>query len=383
MTAGNPYIPRTISRTAIDMASWMPVVSVTGPRQSGKSTLVRKIFDNYSYVNLEDMQIRTMARTDPVGFLMAHPAPLVIDEAQLVPELFSQVQVLSDEQGEPGQYVLSGSQNFLLLKRISQSLAGRVGLVRLLPLSYAEVKASRPVSLDQFVFRGGYPRLYNVDMPSRVFFENYVSTYIERDVAGYLDVRNIVSFERLLRLCAHNAGNLLNITRLASDVSVAQDTVRSWLSILESSYIIFQLPPYYANVRKRLTKTPKLYFHDTGLLCYLLGIQSQEELLASSHFGAVFENFVISETVKHHLNVGEKLHLFFYRDDSKMEVDLVDATNPSSTKLAEIKSSQTYRDQFARHLVAVGDMLGVPEDRRCVVSRAAGSFDAGGGGAVS
>ncbi len=370
------YIPRLMGQTAHDIATWLPIVSVTGPRQSGKSTLVRKIFEGYSYVNLEDAQVRAMANVDPVGFLAAHPAPLIVDEAQLVPELFPQIQAVSDEIGREGNYVLSGSQNFLLLKRISESLAGRVGIVRLLPLSFFEVHAVRKISYEQFLFRGGYPRLYNVKIPERVFYDSYVSTYIERDVADYLDVRNISAFRRFLSLCAQNVGSLLNVTRLASDVGIAQDTVRSWLSILESSYIVFRLQPYFTNLRKRITKTPKLYFYDTGLLCYLLGIDSQEQMITSPYYGAIFENFVVEEAAKRYLNSGREPRLFFYRDDSKVEVDLVDATNACSIELLEIKSSQTFRSEFGRHLVRVGDALNIPAKRRIVVSRASGSFSA-------
>ena len=356
------------------MAGWLPVVSVTGPRQSGKSTLVRNAFADYSYVNLEDVQTRAAAQIDPVGFIASHPAPLVIDEAQLAPDLFSQIQVVSDKTGAPGQYVLSGSQNFLLLKRISQSLAGRVGIVRLLPLSYAEVHESRDITVDQFMFRGGYPRLYDIDIPEHIFFDGYVSTYVERDVAGYLDVRNVDAFELLLRLCAQNAGSLFNISRLSSDLSVAKDTVRSWLSILESSYVIFRLQPHHANLRKRLTKTPKLYFYDTGLLCYLLRISSVEELLQSPYLGMVFENLVVSETLKRHLNAGKKPELSFYRDDSRIEVDLIDSTDASSIELVEIKSSQTYRSSFSRHLTKVGDMLEIARGNRHVVARVESEF---------
>jgi len=374
MPGWSGLIPREITQTALDMAGWLPVVSVTGPRQSGKSTLVRNAFADYSYVNLEDVQTRAAAQIDPVGFIASHPAPLVIDEAQLAPDLFSQIQVVSDKTGAPGQYVLSGSQNFLLLKRISQSLAGRVGIVRLLPLSYAEVHESRDITVDQFMFRGGYPRLYDIDIPEHIFFDGYVSTYVERDVAGYLDVRNVDAFELLLRLCAQNAGSLFNISRLSSDLSVAKDTVRSWLSILESSYVIFRLQPHHANLRKRLTKTPKLYFYDTGLLCYLLRISSVEELLQSPYLGMVFENLVVSETLKRHLNAGKKPELSFYRDDSRIEVDLIDSTDASSIELVEIKSSQTYRSSFSRHLTKVGDMLEIARGNRHVVARVESEF---------
>ena len=377
-------IPRKLADKVRQLTGWFPVVSVTGPRQSGKSTLVREVFPDFDYLNLEDPQLRTAALNDPVGFIRNRPGRLIIDEAQYAPDLFSMIQVVSDERNEPGQYVLSGSQNFLLLKRITQSLAGRVGILRLLPLSYGEAAEAEPgLTADEFMFRGGYPRLHATGMPADVFFDAYVSTYIERDAGDYLDVRNLDAFRKFLSLCAFNAGNLVNYTKLANGVDVSASTVRSWLSILESSYIAFELMPYHANARKRLTKTPKLYFHDTGLLCYLLGISSLVELLVSPYLGMVFENFIVAETLKQHFNEGKTPNLFFYRDDSKVEVDLIDATSPNRLELIEIKSGQTYRDRFARHLSTVGEMLDVPETDRYVVARIADSFQARGAQIVS
>ena len=377
-------IPRKLADKARQLAGWFPVVSVTGPRQSGKSTLVREVFPDFDYLNLEDPQLRTAALDDPVGFIRSRPGKLIIDEAQYAPDLFSMIQVVSDERNEPGQYVLSGSQNFLLLKRITQSLAGRVGILRLLPLSYGEALAAEPgLTADGFMFSGGYPRLHATGMPAEVFFDAYVSTYIERDAGDYLDVRNLDAFRKFLGLCALNAGNLVNYAKLADGVEVSASTVRSWLSILESSYIAFELMPYHTNARKRLTKTPKLYFHDTGLLCHLLGIGSLAELLVSPHLGMVFENLVVAETLKRHFNEGRTPGLFFYRDDSKVEVDLVDATDPSRPELVEIKSGQTYRDRFAKHLGMVGEMLGVPEADRYVVARIVDSFQARGARVMS
>ena len=322
-------IPRDMAGLLKDMARWFPVVSVTGPRQSGKSTLVRSVFPDYAYVNLEDPQQGRRALEDPVGFIRNASSPLIIDEAQRAPELFSMVQVVSDERGTPGQFVLSGSQNFLLLKGISQSLAGRVGLLKLLPLSFAELaSAGGGPSADEFMVKGGYPRLYDIDIPLRIYYEGYVDTYLERDIAGYLDVRNMASFRTFLALCAQNVGNLLNIARLASDAGVSAATARAWLSMLESSYVIYLLQPYHANTRKRLTKTSKLYFHDTGLLCHLLRLDSLELLLASETLGPVFENLVVAETAKRYLNQGKMPDLCFYRDDSKIEVDLIDLTDP-------------------------------------------------------
>ena len=372
-------ITRSLSEEIRRMASWFPVVSVTGPRQSGKSTIVKSVFPEYTYVNLEDPLLRNAALDDPVGFIRNRPEHLIVDEAQYVPDLFSMIQVVSDERGATGQYILSGSQNFLLMKRITQSLAGRVGILRLLPLSYAEVLAhDETVDADAFMFRGGFPRLYASNIPVGTFFTSYINTYIERDVSDYLDVRNLVGFRKFLELCALNAGNLTNYANIARDADVDARTAKAWLSILESSYVTFELMPYFANQSKRLIKTPKLYFYDTGLLCNLLGITSVEKLLLSPHLGAVFENLVVAETLKAHLNRNEEPRLFFYRDENKIEVDLMDFTDADNPRLVEIKSGQMYRDSYARHLTIVGDALGIERERRYVVARVESSYEAKG-----
>ena len=372
-------IPRNMASRALQLSNWFPVVSVTGPRQSGKSTLVREVFSDYTYVNLENPQTRQQALSDPVGFIRNRPNRLVIDEVQLAPELFSMIQVASDESNEPGQYVLSGSQNFLLLKQITQSLAGRVGLLKLLPLSFLEARAGDGnLTSDSFMLRGGYPRLYDVDIPAETFYSAYIETYVERDVRDHLGVKNLSSYRTLLGLCAQCAGSLINVSRLSSDAGVSRESLNSWLSMLESSYIVFRLRPYHANLRKRLTKTPKLYFYDTGLLCYLLRIRTLSQLLTSPYLGVVFENFVVEERMKTHLNAGREPDLYFYRDENKAEVDLVDLTDPDRAFLAEIKSSQTYRSSFTRYLHAVGDEIGIPRERRFVVERAEGNFEADG-----
>ncbi|WP_226847296.1 ATP-binding protein [Bifidobacterium lemurum] len=382
--AGGAMIPRILADRAKQLSEWFPVVSVTGPRQSGKTTLVRSVFKDYEYLNLEDPQLRTAALEDPVGFIRNRSGKLVLDEVQYVPDLFSMIQVVSDERGAVGQYVLSGSQNFLLLDSITQSLAGRVGLLKLLPLSYGETLRDSPsLSSDDFMLRGGYPRLYDTGMPYDVFFDNYINTYIERDVGEYLDVRNLTAFRRFLGLCALNAGNLVNYSKLANELEVAAATVRSWTSVLESSYITFSLMPYAANIRKRLTKTPKLYFYDTGLLCHLLGYDALEDLLVSPHLGMVFENLIIAETMKRYLNQGREPRLMFYRDDSKVEVDLLDYTDMRHPRLVEIKSGQTYHDRFAKSVGTVGAQLGIPEDERYVVIRVADSFQSKGVHVVS
>lgn len=336
---------------------------------------MKHAFPEYSYVNLENPQTRREATDDPVGFIRQRPTRLIIDEAQYAPDLFSMIQVVSDEHGEAGQYILSGSQNFLLLKNIKQSLAGRVGLLKLLPLSYAETSTSGiTITADEFTMRGGYPRPYDNGMPLDLFFANYIDTYIERDVSDYLDVRNITDFRKFLELCALTAGGLVNYTNIAKEAGIDARTVKNWISILESSYIAFQLQPYFTNARKRLAKTPKLYFYDTGLLCYLLGIRNVNDMVSHPHFGDIFENLIIAETLKYHYNAGRNPRLFFYRDDNKIEVDLLDFSDPNKRMLIEIKSGQTYHDRFARHLGVVGEILGVPQKQQNVVCRVEHSY---------
>lgn len=368
-------IPRHLEARLHAMAQWFPIVSVTGPRQSGKSTLVKSAFPDFEYTNLENPQLRKSAYDDPIGFLNSHPQPLIIDEAQNAPDIFSMLQVVSDERNTNGQYVLSGSQNFLLLKRISQSLAGRVGMVKLLPFSYSEaLQHNSLLTLDEFTLSGGYPRMITESIPSDVYFSAYVDTYVERDVSDYLDVRNLAGFRKFVQLCALSASNLINYSHLAKEADISYNTAKSWLSILESSYITFQLMPYSPNERKRVTKTPKIYFYDTGLLCYFMGIRTVADLIVHPKFGAIFENLIVVETMKKYLNAAKRPELYFYRDDSKIEVDLIDLTEPSQPKLIEMKSSETYRERFAAQLEKVADILGLPQPELCVVSRVENSY---------
>lgn len=363
-------ISRDIAPILRQYASWFPVVSVTGPRQSGKSMLVQSVFSEYSYVNLELPGERAAANADPLGFIRTHPAPLIIDEAQLAPELFNVIQVESDRVGTPGQFVLSGSQNFILKKQISQSLAGRVGMLTLLPLSYRELAASNSdFSFDEYLYRSGYPRLYNVDIPEHVYYSNYVSTYLDRDVSGLIKAPSLSQFNLFLRVAASNAAQLVNLTSMASDVGVTVNTLKSWLSILEQSYVVFLLQPYHANLRKRLVKTPKLYFFDTGLLCHLLSSGGVMDMERSSTLGPVFENAVIAERYKQHLNAGRNPELYFYRDSNGVEVDLLDMTDAAAPSMFEIKFSRTFRNGFMRHLDSVGGLLQVDRKNRGVIMR--------------
>lgn len=330
--------------------------------------MVREQFPGFTYLNLEDPTLRTLATEDPTGFIRDRGSALIIDEAQYAPELFSSLQVISDERGTPGQYVLSGSQNFLLMEKISQSLAGRVGITHLLPFSFREALTARPdMSIEEFMVRGGYPRLYQVDMPPEIYYQNYLRTYVERDVTQLLNVQNAEAFQKMMKLLALNAGNLINYTGLARELGVAFATVKNWVSILESSFIVFALRPFHTNSRKTLTKTPKLYFYDTGLLCHLLGLHTKTDLVSSPALGAVMENLIVAETAKCYHHQGVAPELYFYRDDSKIEVDLLDMTH--EPRAVEIKSSVTFRSRHGKNLATVGSQLDIDPAQRWVVYR--------------
>ena len=368
-------IQRALGEYLLRLAEWYPVVSVTGPRQSGKSTLVQAAFSDYRYINLEDPSVRARAVADPTGFVLTLPNRVIIDEAQYAPELFSAIQARADERKSSGQFILSGSQNFLLLKSIKQSLAGRVGIAHLLPLSFREIRSSEENAQPwHAMVRGSYPALHASNVPTDVFYENYLNTYVSRDVVGFLDVRNERDFRRFLTACATRAGNLLNFADLSRDVGVSVPTIRSWMSILESSFVIRTLEPYYANISKRLAKTPKIYFYDTGLLCYLLGLSDAIALAESPYAGAVFEDYVISEELKRKFNGLKRPQTYYYRDDSKIEIDMIDMTNAARPLLCEIKSGRTYRPNFARNLAPVSESLGFQDSDLRVVYGGDGSF---------
>lgn len=371
-------IQRNIKKQLKELAQQFPIVSVTGPRQSGKTTLIKQTFKNYKYINLEEPATQAKAKSDPTEFLRSFDSPVIIDEAQYVPYIFSSVQVLSDEKEKPGQFILSGSQNFLLLKNINQSLAGRVGILTLLTLDYNEYKSwNNKANYVDFMINGGYPRIYNSKISSNKFYKSYLKTYIKKDVEGYLDVRNSLSFEAFVKILATRSGQLLNYSSLAKEVSISLNTVKSWISILCSSNICFLLHPYYKNINKRLTKTPKIYFTDTGLLSYLLGVFNANEYQQSNFKGAIFENFIISETLKHYYNCDEDFDLFFYRDDEKTEVDLLDLSKSANINLCEIKSSSLYNAKFTRPLKKVSSYLNIPLQNSCIVYGGQGNFKDG------
>ena len=370
-------IKREIADKALALSKQFPVVSITGPRQSGKSTLAKRLFPDYSYVSLEDADWRAFAQDDPRAFLARFGRRTVIDEAQRVPSLFSYVQGVVDETGEPGQFIVSGSQNFLLMEAIDQSLAGRAAILNLLPFSFFELREAgvQPVGLNEWLFSGGYPRIYDKHIDPADFYPSYIQTYIDRDVRQMSRVEKLAEFERLLALCAARNADMLNIESLSRDCGVAINTVKGWLSVLESSFLVHRLYPYYRNLGKRLVKTPKLYLRDTGLVCSLVGVESADELYLSATRGALFETAVIEEISKAYYARGRKPKLFFWRDSSGREIDVVVEKGSRPCWAIEVKSSSTYSPKFFKNLDAVCDGFEVPLERRVVVYAGSETFE--------
>jgi len=365
-------VQRTIVDSIIELLGKYPVVALTGPRQSGKTTLLKNAFPNYKYVSLEKPDVREFATKDPNAFLKQYSENVIIDEAQRVPSLFSYIQTIVDDSGKMGQFILSGSQNFQLMQSITQSLAGRVALFQLLPLDFQELKSENILEVDPLsaLIKGFYPAIYDRNIEPSTFYYNYVQTYVQRDVSELIELKNISLFKKFLRLLASRVGQLVNYNSLANDCGVSQPTIKSWITALESSYLVFTLQPYFENIGKRLIKTPKIYFYDTGLLSYLLGIKRAEDLLTHSLKGNLFENMMIAEYVKrmYHSNL---LHdIWFWRDVAGNEIDMLYLDN-GKFHLFEIKSSETILNEqfkglayfetthpsatFAKHLVYAGN----------------------------
>ena len=335
-------IERLLQPRLLDLATRYPVLTLTGPRQSGKTTLSRMAFPALPYVSLETPAQRELAEEDPVGFFARYGGGAVIDEVQRVPPIFSYLQGLVDEDPRPGRFVLTGSQNLALVDAFSQSLAGRTTLTELLPLSLEEIRRfpHPPGDLDTLLWQGGYPRIYERGLPAAEWLADYTATYVERDVRSLLNVGDLLLFQTFLRLCAGRTGQLLNLSSLANDCGISQPTARAWLSVLEASYIVFRLPPFFANLGKRLIKTPKLYFYDAGLAASLLNIESRQQLATHPLRGNLFESWVVAEIAKAHLHRGHRPRLSYYRDRSQVEIDLV-LEKGADVVLVEIKSART------------------------------------------
>jgi predicted AAA+ superfamily ATPase len=336
-------IPRTATSTLHRLAKGFPVIALTGPRQSGKTTLAKAAFADKPYVSLENPDEREFAELDPRRFLQRFTEGAILDEAQRCPALLSWVQGLVDERGRMGDFILTGSAQFDLMSGVTQSLAGRVGRVELLPLSAGELAGvdRQPRSLEAMLWQGGYPALYDRDLSPSDWFSNYVATYVERDVRQLIAIRDLTQFQRFVRMCAARSSQMLNLTALGADCGVSAVTARDWLSVLEASYLVMRLPPYHRNFGKRLVKTPKLYFLDVGLMAWLLGIRDAASIETHASRGALFETWVVSELVKQRFHAGQPADLYFWRDHVGHEVDVLYET-PQGLQAIEIKSGSTF-----------------------------------------
>jgi uncharacterized protein len=376
-------ISRQLSEKAKQLFQQFPSLMITGPRQSGKTTLIKSLFSELPYVSLEEPDVRQRALEDPRSFLKNYPNGAILDEVQRVPNLFSYLQSIIDSNADC-HFVLSGSQHFLLMEQVSQSLAGRVAILQLLPLSLSEMKNANLLlsTIEETLFFGGYPRIFNQQISPYDFHTSYLQTYVERDVRQLRQVSDLDLFVRFIKMCAGRIGQLLNIHSLASDVGISTPTAQAWLSVLQTSHIIFLLQPHFKNFNKRLVKTPKLYFNDTGLACNLLGLEKPEQLI--SHFlrGGLFENLIILELLKNRYNQGKKSNLYFWRDNHGHEIDCL-IENVDRFKAIEIKSSQTTNAAFFDGLSFWKQLTGDETESSLVVFGGDGSIQASKGDYVS
>lgn len=336
-------INRIISTKIKKTSKVSPIIGIIGPRQSGKTTLSREIFPKYKYVNLEQPDIRRFAQTDPKAFLTQYDNHVILDEIQRVPELFSYLQVKTDNDKKMGQYILTGSQHFLMIQSITQSLAGRISIFNLYPLSYEELQSSKKQKNDIYtqIFYGGYPRLYESEISPSTWLNNYIQTYIDRDVSLISQITNLKTFEIFLHVIAGRTGQILNLSSLSNELGISHNTVKSWINLLETSGIVYLLQPFYSNISKRLIKSPKIYFIDTGLVCRLLGIENPKQLITHPLYGSIFETHIVIEYLKFYLNRGLSPNIYFWRDKNGLEADLYKNIHQYKSDIFEIKSSQT------------------------------------------
>jgi len=343
-------ISRKLTTHIKKMLEKFPVVSVTGPRQSGKTTLLKNAFPDYKYFNLERLDHREMIISDPIGFLKSTGTKVIFDEAQNIPELFSYIQVISDERDITGQYILSGSQSFLLNNQIAQSLAGRVSVNHLLPFDITELEGLINLDINQIILNGFYPRIYDKHIEPADFYPSYLETYIQRDIRTLKAIENLNAFSRFLGLCAGRIGQVLNLSSLANDAGIAVNTAKSWLSLLEASFIVYQLQPYYKNFNKRLIKSPKLYFYDTGLACSLLKLTDPEMIYTHYLYGSLFENLVITEILKSQYHSGKRPSVYYWRDSNGVEIDCIIEQGNNRIVALEIKGGQTFTKDYMKNL---------------------------------
>jgi predicted AAA+ superfamily ATPase len=356
-------IYRDIEKVLFSLLQKFPAVSVTGPRQSGKTTLVKHIGGDYNYFTLENIDTRTFAEDDPRGFLRSAGEKFILDEVQYVPSLFSYLQEILDNSTQNGKVILLGSQSFLMNQHISQSLAGRVAMLKLLPLSYSELKNAgiNNTNIAENLFYGGYPRLHNEKIEPRYFFPNYIETYLQRDVRLLKNIENLTAFTKFIKLCAGRIGNVVNLSSLANDTDISVNTAKSWLSLLEASYILYFIQSYSGNVNRRLIKSPKLYFYDTGLVCSLLGLENEQQIENFYLKGNLFENFVFSELIKSRFNAGLPANFYFLRDSKGVEIDCV-VEKPDRLDLIEIKMSATLSASHISNIKSLKPLFKKTED---------------------
>ena len=361
-------IKRTLANKLKQMAKSFPAVAVLGPRQSGKTTLVKKSFPKKPYVLLEDPDTQEFAQKDPRAFLSNYPKGAILDEIQRVPHIFSYLQGILDKENKPGLFILTGSQNFLLMEKVTQSLAGRIALLTLLPFSMNELTSAGISfrSFEDYLTNGFYPRIYDRKIKPYDLYSNYVQTYLERDIRLLKNVHDLSVFHTFLKMCAHRSGQLLNYSSISNDCGITHNTTKSWISLLETSYVIFLLRPHHKNFNKRLVKMPKLYFYDTGLAVYLAGIQGKEHLLNHPLRGPLFETLVISELIKHDVNNGKQPNIFFWRDKLGREIDCLIEKEDKLFPI-EIKSGKTVADDYFKNIIYFNSISGNRPESATVV----------------
>ena len=362
--ANNLYLNRTMEGIIREAAKYFSVISVTGPRQSGKSTLLKYLFPNVPKYSLKDVNVREFAEHDPVAFLHQHPGGMFIDEVQKVPQLLEYIQGIVDDNPDC-QFLLTGSSNFELLHSLSESLPGRAGVYELLPMSLEETNESTKEANLQ-MYDGLYPAVCAGKNVARLFYPSYVKTYLEKDVRDLLKIKDQMQFMKFMKLCAARIGSLFNATEIGAEVGVDKNTINHWLSVLQASYLVTLLPPYYENISKRIVKTPKLYFNDPGLACYLLDIESPRQLELDKMRGAIFENMIVMECLKHRANQGKEGNVFFYRDNHQNEVDIL-VKEEGQLYAIEVKSAMTYQATFEKTLRKLPEWTGTPIARMAVV----------------
>ena len=364
--ANNLYLNRTMEGILREAAKYFSVISVTGPRQSGKSTLLKYLFPNVPKYSLKDVNVREFAEHDPVAFLHQHPGGMFIDEVQKVPQLLEYIQGIVDDNPDC-QFLLTGSSNFELLHSLSESLPGRAGVYELLPMTYHESESTMgEMSLNEFLYSGLYPAICAKKNKARLFYPSYVKTYLERDVRDLLKIKDQMQFMKFMKLCAARVGSVFNASEIAGQLGVDGKTVTSWLSVLQASYLVTLLPPYYENISKRLVKSPKLYFNDPGLACFLLDIESPRQLERDKMRGAIFENYVVMEVIKHRYNRGLLDGVYFYRDSNQNEVDILLKEEGEITAI-EVKSSMTYHSSFEDSISKLAEWIKTPISNKLII----------------